>query len=170
MNNGKWDDFNNKENMIRLEGWARQGLTDAEIAGKIGIGTSTYYDWRKKHPEFNDVIKRGKEVIDFEVEQALLKRALGYEYDEEVRERMESGEIALTKVVTKQVPPDVTAQIYWLKNRMPKKWRDNQLTTAQRKKIEAETKFIEERMKLIQGAKKDMTGFEILAEVLKDKE
>ena len=169
MNNGKWNDFNTKENMIRVEGWARQGLTDLQIAEKIGISVSTFYNWRRDHEEFDAIVKRGKEVIDFEVEQALLKKALGYTYDEEVHENDGSG-LRLTKVTTKHVPGDTTAQIYWLKNRMPGLWRDTQLTKAQRKKIETETKFIEERINLIKGAKKDMTGLEILMDVLKPNE
>ena len=165
MNNGKWNDFNTKENMIRVEGWARQGLTDLQMAEKIGISVSTFYNWRRDHDEFDAIVKRGKEVTDFKVEQALLKKALGYTYEEEVREYGK-----LVKTTTKHVPGDTTAQIYWLKNRMPGLWRDTQLTKAQRKKIETETKFIEERINLIKGAKKDMTGLEILMDVLKPEE
>ena len=73
--------------------------------------------------------KKGQEVIDIEVENALLKRALGYEYDEVTREMTyapdgEPTGLAVTKVVTKRERPDVTAQIFWLKNRRPDLWRD----------------------------------------------
>lgn len=108
-----------KDKLILLEGWARDGLTDEQIAKNIGIATSTFYEWKKKELEFSEALKKGKEVIDFEVENALLKRALGYEYEEET---YENG--ILTKKVKKQVAPDTTAQIFWLKNRQVKKWRD----------------------------------------------
>ena len=85
----------------------------------MGIAPSTLYEWKKKSKEFSESLKKGKEVVDFEVENALLKRALGYEYEEET---YENG--ILTKKVKKQVPPDTTAQIFWLKNRQVKKWRD----------------------------------------------
>lgn len=71
--------------------------------------------------------KRGKEVVDREVENALLKRALGYSYDEITQETVD-GELEVTKVVTKQAIPDTTAQIFWLKNRKPKEWRDRKET------------------------------------------
>lgn len=115
----KINEWLEKDKLILLEGWARSGLTDEQIAKNIGIATSTFYEWKKKEKEFSEALKKGKEVIDFEVENALLKRALGYEYEEET---YENG--ILTKKVKKQVAPDTTAQIFWLKNRQVKKWRD----------------------------------------------
>lgn len=115
----KINEWLEKDKLILLEGWARSGLTDEQIAKNIGIATSTFYEWKKKELEFSEALKKGKEVIDFEVENALLKRALGYEYEEET---YENG--ILTKKVKKQVAPDTTAQIFWLKNRQVKKWRD----------------------------------------------
>lgn len=115
----KINEWLEKDKLILLEGWARDGLTDEQIAKNIGIATSTFYEWKKKELEFSEALKKGKEVIDFEVENALLKRALGYEYEEEI---YENG--ILTKKVKKQVAPDTTAQIFWLKNRQVKKWRD----------------------------------------------
>src|SRR5699024_6503945 len=76
---------------------------------------------KNKYPEITEALKRGKEVVDREVENALLKRALGYKYKEVTEE---FGEV--TKVVTKEVQPDTTAQIFWLKNRKPCIWRDKQ--------------------------------------------
>ncbi|CAI3601335.1 hypothetical protein CNEO2_2630002 [Clostridium neonatale] len=64
-------------------------------------------------------------MVDIQVENALLKRALGYKYDEVTKELNEdTGELEVTKVVTKEVQPDTTAQIFWLKNRKPEDWRD----------------------------------------------
>ena len=116
---GKINEWLEKDKLILLEGWARSGLTDEQIAKNIGIATSTFYEWKKKELEFSEALKKGKEVIDFEVENALLKRALGYEYEEET---YENG--ILTKKVKKQVAPDTTAQIFWLKNRKKEQWRE----------------------------------------------
>lgn len=106
-----------------IEGWARDGLTDEQIAKNIGISKQTFYDWKKKYADFSDTLKNGKEVIDIQVENSLLKRALGYEY-EEVSEKFEGGVLTERKVTKKQVVPDTTAQIFWLKNRKPSVWRD----------------------------------------------
>ena len=106
-----------------IKGWARDGLTDEQIAKNIGISKQTFYDWKKKYTDFSDSLKNGKEVIDRQVENALLKRAIGYEY-EEISEKFEGGVLTERKVTKKQVVPDTTAQIFWLKNRKPSVWRD----------------------------------------------
>lgn len=108
--------------LILIEGWARDGLTDEQIAKNLGISIKTFYEYKKNHLQFLQALKKGKEVVDYEVENALLKRALGYEYDEITYENGEE-----VKRVTKQVAPDTTAQIFWLKNRKPDKWRDKQV-------------------------------------------
>lgn len=117
------------DNLIRLEGWARNGLTDEQIAHNIGITTTTLYDWKKKYPQFAEAVKRGKEVVDIMVENALLKSAMGYKFDEVVKERIFDYETETSKVVevkrtTKEVAPNPTSLIFWLKNRQPEKWRD----------------------------------------------
>lgn len=133
MAKGKFHDWITPEGLLKLEGWARDGLTDEQIAGNIGITATTLYDWKNRFPEFSEALKRGKEVVDRAVENALLKRALGYHYDEVIKESVkefdeESGKAVYrmveTKRVTKEVQPDVTAQIFWLKNRRPDVWRD----------------------------------------------
>ena len=115
----KYEYWLTPEGLIKLEGWARDGLTDEQIAKNIGINRDTLYRWKKAYPDFSDALKRGKEVIDRQVENALLKRALGYTYDEVTFE----GGVEV-KRVRKQVVPDTTAQIFWLKNRKPEDWRD----------------------------------------------
>lgn len=119
MATSKINEWLEKDKLILLEGWARDGLTDKQIATNIGIDRSTLYDWKKKESIISDTLKKGKEVVDFEVENALLKRALGYEYEEKT---YENG--VLTKTIIKQVAPDTTAQIFWLKNRKKAQWRD----------------------------------------------
>ena len=126
MASGKYQEWLTKEGLLKIEGWARDGLTDEQVAKNMGIGYSTLQTWKSKYQDIQDTLKRGKEVVDREVENALLKRALGYTYNEVTQEADELGDLSVTKVVTKQVSPDVTAQIFWLKNRKPKEWRDKQ--------------------------------------------
>lgn len=122
---GKYHEWLTDEGLLKLEGWARDGLTDDQIAQNIGISRSTLAVWKNKYSDLSDALKRGKEVVDRQVENALLKRALGYEYEEVTKELTDFG-LKITKVVTKQVVPDTTAQIFWLKNRKPAEWRDKQ--------------------------------------------
>ena len=125
MAKGKYEYWLTPEGLLELEGWARDGLTDEQIAYNVGISRSTLNSWKDKYSNISDTLKRGKEVIDRQVENALLKRALGYEYTETTREYIpELDAMKTTKKVTKQVAPDTTAQIFWLKNRKPDKWRD----------------------------------------------
>lgn len=129
MAKGKYQEWLEPEGLLKIEGWARDGLTDEQIAHNMGISASTLYEWKNAYSEISETLKRGKEVIDRQVENALLKRALGYEY-EEVSEKFEGGVITERKVTKKQVAPDTTAQIFWLKNRKPKDWRDNPVYNA----------------------------------------
>ena len=122
---GLYEEWLKEDNLKLLEAWARDGLTNEQIAHNIGIRSKTLYEWINKFSVIGDALKRGKEVVDIEVENSLLKRALGYSYDEVTKEiNKETGQLVVTKVVTKQVIPDTTAMIYWLKNRKPKQWRD----------------------------------------------
>lgn len=119
----KINDWLEKDKLILLEGWARDGLTDEQIAKNIGIATSTFYEWKKKKLEFSNALKKGKEVIDFEVENALLKKALGYTITIK-EEKLDKDGCVHTLKKDVHIPPDTTAQIFWLKNRQVKKWRD----------------------------------------------
>lgn len=120
---------NVKDKLILVEGWARNGLTDEQIAKNLGIAYSTFREYKNKHLALSAALKNGKEVIDFEVENSLLKRALGYKYKEVTKElvrdpKTKKEELKITKEVIKEVAPDTTAQIFWLKNRKPQEWRD----------------------------------------------
>lgn len=115
------------ENIIRVEGWAKDGLTDEEIAVKMEIATSTLYEWKKNYPQFAEALKEGKDYVDRKVENSLLKRALGYEYEETLTEIYEGEDGSKRKHIKKfkkYAHPDVTAQIFWLKNRKQNEWRD----------------------------------------------
>lgn len=124
MAKGKSEEWRTKEGLTLIGGWARDGLTDEQIAHNMGISRSTLNEWKKKYPDISDTLKKGKDVVDIQVENALLKRALGYKYKETTKELTKSGFMMVTKEVIKEVVPDTTAQIFWLKNRRPDKWRD----------------------------------------------
>lgn len=129
MAKGKYQYWLTPDGLLLIKGWARDGLTDEEIAKKIGISKQTFYDWQKKFPDFTDSIKKNKELADREVEQALFRKAIGYRVKEVTRERefnpvTRKKELVVVKEIEKEVAPDTTAQIFWLKNRKPNEWRD----------------------------------------------
>ena len=104
---GKFDYWLSEDGLLLVEGWARDGLTEADIAHNIGISVSTLSEWKNRFPEFLTVLKQTKEVVDRRVENALYKKAMN---------------------------GDITAMIFWLKNRKYKEWRDryqNDLTTPE---------------------------------------
>ena len=125
---GKFKRWLEPDSLVKLESWARDGLTNEQIAKNIGITTETLRVWSHSFPSISAAIKKGKEVVDLEVENAMVKRALGYEF-EEVKTVMEQGLDGSRKTrvekVKKHVPPDVAAQIFWLKNRRRERWMDN---------------------------------------------
>jgi len=105
---------------------AREGLTNPEIARRLGVSASTLQDWRNKFPEFLEAIKKGKEPADVLVEAALFKRAVGYEVETVKEEEGENsfGSFSKTVRTTVHVAGEVAAQIFWLKNRRPDRWRE----------------------------------------------
>lgn len=126
---GKYEDWLTEDGLLKVQGWARDGLSNEQIAHNMGVSAKTLCEWQNRFGEFRNAIKKGKEVVDREVENALLKRAMGYETVEETKEPVEDKEtgetqMRVTKRVKKQIAPDVTAQIFWLKNRKPDEFRD----------------------------------------------
>lgn len=101
MAKGVYKEWLEKDKLLLLQGWARDGLTDEQIAHNMGISTTTLYEWKKKYSEIADTLKKTKEVVDREVENALFKKA---------------------------IEGDTTAMIFWLKNRRPNDWRDKRET------------------------------------------
>lgn len=141
----KINEWLEKDKLILLEGWARDGLTDEQIAKNIGINRTTLYDWKKKEINIANTLKKGKEIIDFEVENALLKKALGYTITLNKQKVTKDGDVVdITEEV--HVPPDTTAQIFWLKNRQPKKWRD---------KVEQDVTLLDNKIRIINTLPKD---------------
>ena len=95
MGKSKFEEI--KEKFPLIEGWAKEGLTDEQISRNLGISKVTFYKYKASCSELNELLKRSKEVVDYEVENALYKSAIG---------------------------GNVSAMIFWLKNRRPDKWKD----------------------------------------------
>lgn len=145
----KINEWLEKDKLILLEGWARDGLTDEQIAKNIGIATSTFYEWKKKQIEFSEALKKGKEVIDFEVENALLKRALGYTITIEEEKLDKYGDVHTLKKDV-HIPGDATAQIFWLKNRKPNNWKDRVETDEDKEAVTNASQVIAKIRKVAQ--------------------
>lgn len=116
MAKSRVDEWLEPDKLILIEGWARDGLTQEQIAHNMGIGLTTLKEWRQKQPTIETFLKRGKEVVDFEVENALYKSAM---------------------------EGNVTAQIFWLKNRRKDKWREKQDVSIEKNPIEDLTPLAE---------------------------
>ena len=124
----RWDQWLTEDGLLKIQGWARDGLTEKQIAHNMGVGYSTMREWKKRFPELTQTLSKGKEVVDREVENALFKRALGYWVTETETTTFSDGTTKTTEK-RRHIVPDTTAQIFWLKNRKPDEWREkNDLT------------------------------------------
>ena len=130
------------DGLLRIEGWARDGLTEEQIAKNMGVSRSTLSDYKVKYPDILRAIKNSKEVADREVENALFNKATGYtvklkkpmkvrhvEYDEVSGRKIAEYERIEYIEEEVHVPADTTAQIFWLKNRKSNEWRDKVTVT-----------------------------------------
>lgn len=174
-----WNQWHSPENLELVEGWARDGLSDDQIAKNIGITRSTLYAWKKTHSDFLSAFKKGKQVVNVELENALFKKAVGSKtttttyrvskVDENVlkarrlrfadkymeehpeaskkdaliaaTEHVDTHEKIVWSIVENQLPPDVGALMFLLKNRMPEKYREQsyqELNHAQAEQAKAQ--------------------------------
>lgn len=117
----KYTEWLTDEGLLLIRGWARDGLIDEQIAKNMGVAYSTFKEWKKKYSDFSAALKQGKEVADRQVENVLFNNAVGFMYEEETVTN--AGEVVTIKKYSK---PNITAQIFWLKNRKMKEWRDKQ--------------------------------------------
>lgn len=109
------------------EAWANTGRTDEQIAEKLGIAVSTLYAWASTHEAFSEALKRGKEEPDEKVRASLYMRAIGYDNPNAVKIFMPANaKEPVYAPYTEHHAPDVTACIFWLKNRKPLEWREKQ--------------------------------------------
>lgn len=194
---GLYHEWLKKDNLERLRGWARNGDTDETIAKKIGINKATLYAWKKRFTDFDNALKKGKEIVDIEVENALLGRALGYdkwEVKEELvlltdREYQIRLDLAL-KVFDEKRPDATDAERELFKREFPRGelqvterklkhypgdttaqifWLKNRKPDDYRDELhKAQQRLIEKKAELLEGAKKDTTLLNALVDVMKE--
>ena len=100
------------------------GATNADLADFFRVAIRTVERWTVEHEDFCRAVKEAKDTADAKVERSLFQRAVGYSYDSE---KIFNGKDGIVRADTREhVPPDVTAQIFWLKNRQRDRWRDKQ--------------------------------------------
>jgi DNA-binding XRE family transcriptional regulator len=139
LSKGKYQEWLEPEKLLLIRAWARDGLTDEQIAHNIGVRRETLYAWMKAYPNISNALKKGKEVVDVEVENALFQKTQGYtveikktfkckevDYDPVTGKKIAEREVLKTGSDEVYVPADTTAQIFWLKNRKPDTWGDKQ--------------------------------------------
>lgn len=144
MARASYEDWITEDGLARIEAWARDGLTDEQIAENIGCNRTTIYDWKNKHSDISNALKSGRAPVDLQVENALLKRALGYEYEETetiIEVSPDGDKKQRIKKIKKVALPDTGAAIFWLKNRKPDQWR--RVSAEFKNKTEAETRKLE---------------------------
>lgn len=142
MSKSKWPQV--QEKLMLIEKWARDGLTEEQICKNIGVGVNAFNIYKKQHEELRESLKKGKEIIITEIENALIKRALGYDVEEiKTSIRMIDGkETKYTEKSRKHIPPDVGACAILLKNKDRGNWSDNPM------KLEIERELLELRKKI----------------------
>lgn len=116
-----------EDRLMLLECWARDGYTYKDVAQRIGISNAQLTKWRNAYPEFRDALKKGREIVDYQVENALLKSALGYKTKEvTIITVLKNGKMVETtkQTVTKEIAPNISACQTWLYNRLPDKWKN----------------------------------------------
>jgi hypothetical protein len=120
---GQPSSYNAKTYPQQAKFLASRGATQEELAECFGVSTRTFKYWLVRHPELYAAVQGGNDVFNPRVERALAERAIGYWIDEE-EEVVINGKVARVIRRKKFIPPDVTAGIYWTKNRMKDRWSD----------------------------------------------
>lgn len=167
MAKGLYQKWLEPENLLLLQGWRRDGLDIAQIARNVGVKRQTLYDWCTKHKEIADALKKGTEVSNYEVENALYKSAVGFYVTEQEQTEVQgfdaNGEPRTT--ITKHqrrryIPPQLGAMCFILKNRLPEKWRDRPVVEDNRA-LETLTNILEATKR---AAEEDDTSTEVQQE------
>lgn len=147
MSKSKWPLV--QEKLMLIEKWARDGLTEEQICKNLGVSVNAFNIYKKRYPELKESLKKGREIIITEIENALIKRALGYDIEEiKTSIRMIDGkETKYTEKTRKHIPPDVGACAILLKNKDRGNWSDNPMKLEiERELLELRKKIEEERM------------------------
>lgn len=136
-----------KPRFPEIRAWLEAGLTERQIAKNVGVSKATFETYKHKYPDFLALIKKGRATLVREVENALVKRALGFEYVEistEIKDD-DGRDIHSIKKVTKYYPPDVGACAILLKNKDRENWSDNpQMIELRRQMLELEKQKFKE--------------------------
>ena len=152
----KVDYWLSENGLLLLQCWSRDGITQKDIAERIGIKPQNLSKWKEQYPEIEEALSTGKEIVDYKVENALLKSALGFTTKEitvTIGQRQVNGEwVSLTKETkTKEIAPNVTAALAWLNNRKPDVWKRNRDKIVEIDDEETDVKITIER-----GEKNDL--------------
>lgn len=157
--NAKYHEWLEEGSLLRIESWASDGLTNEDISKNIGIHPSTFSNWLNRYDQMNQALKKGREPVVREIENALIKKAKGFEYEETTTEVWVDDDGNKRQKVTKHKrysTPDTGAGIFLLKNYKPNKYRNyNDLTKAQ---IEAEIRKAEAEIKLAEHELSESAG------------
>lgn len=153
------------DGLILIEAWARDGYLLNEIADRMGIERYTLSKWRKRYPEIAQALNTGKELVDYKVENALLKSALGYTTKEikvTLGKKVVNGEVfeVLKETTTREVAPNVTACMAWLNNRKHDQWKRNR-----DKVLELDEEDSNINITIVRGPKEDSLGDNVNQEV-----
>ena len=129
MAKAKYEEWLKPDNLLLLQGWARDGLTLEQIAHNMGINQATLYTWRKEHSEIDKVLQKSREICYYEVENALYKAAMGYDAKEveQVETYDANGDLVSKskRVRFRHIPPQLGAVCFILKNRRSDQWQEN---------------------------------------------
>lgn len=160
MSRVTYKDWITKDGLLKIESWASDGLLNKDIAANCGVAVGTFNNWTSKFSEVSEALKKGRAPVVREIENALIKKAKGFEYTEEdiyidIDERGNKHQ----KVVRhkKYSPPDTSAAIFLLKNYKPNKYRNyNDLTKqqieAEVRKLRAEASLAERNIEELEGS------------------
>lgn len=162
MAKGMYEKWLEKENLTLLKGWRRDGLDMSQIAKNIGIKRQTLYDWCTKYKDIADALKKGNDICQFEVENALYKSAIGYDVTETEQTETEYPDGTKTTVKRarkRHIPPNVGAICFILKNRAPEKWRDRPIVEDNRA-LETLQQILEETRKAAEEEINDGTDIQ----------
>lgn len=143
-----------KDGLLQIEGWARRGLTNEQIARNIGVSQKTFYVWLNKYGEIGEALKKGRAPLNIELENALIKKALGYTDVESVTteiKKVEGTTEERVKTVKRTYPPDTGAAIFLLKNRLADYYQDKPKTEQDRLAVDLENEIRRLKIQVLQN-------------------
>jgi len=130
QNSSLVDKWLEDDNLFLIECWCREGYKNEDLANRMGINVTTLAAWKGSYKEISTAMSKGKELVDYRVENALLKSALGYIITETKsiingKPDKEGNRTVRVEKTEREIAPNVTAIAMWLNNRRPDKWKRN---------------------------------------------